>query len=89
MKVPLKRSRNNTFISEVVMLITTRLHVSHVSVISNQNTMISLAPGSKGLFTLTAAMATETQIFFPSRMGYIGPHGSVHTETSGKGNGNP
>ena len=44
---------------------------------------------NKGLFTLTAATATETQIFFPSRMGYIGPYGSVHMETCGKGNGNP
>ena len=44
---------------------------------------------SEGLFTLTAATATETQIFFSSRMGYIGPHGSVHTETCGKGNSNP
>ena len=43
----------------------------------------------KGLFTLTAAKAMETQIFFLSRMGYIGPYGSVHMETCGKGNGNP
>ena len=39
----------------------------------------------KGSFTLTAATATETQIFFPSRKGYIGPYGSVHMETCGKG----
>ena len=43
----------------------------------------------KGLFTLTAATATETQIFFPSRMGYIEPYRSVHMETCGKGNSNP
>ena len=43
----------------------------------------------KGLFTLTEATETETQIFFPSRMGYIGPYGSVHMETCGKGNSNP
>ena len=35
------------------------------------------------------ATATETQIFFPSRMGYIGPYGSVHMETCDKGKGNP
>ena len=39
----------------------------------------------KGLFTLTAAVATETQLFF-SRMGYIGLHGSVHMETCGNSN---
>ena len=44
---------------------------------------------SKALFTLTAATAMETQIFFLSQMGYIGPYGSVHMETCGKGNGNP
>ena len=43
----------------------------------------------KGLFTLTAAKAMETQIFFLSRMGYIGPHGSVYMENCSKGNGNP
>ena len=35
------------------------------------------------------ATATETQLFFPSRMGYIGSYGSVHMETCSKGNGNP
>ena len=34
-------------------------------------------------------MAMETQIFFISRMGYIGPDGSVQIETCGNSNGNP
>ena len=35
------------------------------------------------------ATAIETQIFFISPMGYIGPYGSVHMETCGNSNNNP
>ena len=45
------------------------------------STAIAAVSVNEPLNLLTAATAMETQIFFPSRMGYIGPCGSVHMET--------
>ena len=55
---------------------------------TNYTKFVTLQLKALGSFTLTAATATETQIFFPSRIGYIGPYGSVHMETCSKGNSN-
>ena len=42
---------------------------------------------NKGSFTLSCGNGNGKLNIFPSRMGYIGPDGSVHMETCGNGNG--